>query len=483
MAKVKIVNQQEIKAVMREIIREGTTVGVPTFYHVGVAYMLLKFLAESRTRGLRIIRNDPGLPGLGTGLLIRNNQVESLVVSYIATNPEAMDKYMRGELNIEMYPQGTLIRKLQAGAEGGPEKNIGGVLTRTGIGTEVAEGKRIFNIDGLDYIYEPPLRAQVGLIKTWIADKKGNLIYNRAARNFNPVVAGACDITIVEADIIVDDLNKLLREKPEIVPYLDWKNANGAYLNPNIIHTPFCYVDYIVQSDGSWRRDLRVNQPKSQIKLDPKRLRIVKRAAREIQDGDIVNLGIGTPLKIADLIPKDIAVDLQSENGILGMGPAPKAGFEDNEIINAGRIPATLKPGGAFFDSLESFKMITGGKVDKTFLGAFQVDEEGNLANYKIPGKRAPGIGGGMDLVTGAKKVIIVTEHLSGDGQPRIVDKCTLPLTGKKVVDLVITDLAVIEVAPEGLILKEIASDTTIEEVIAKTRAKLIIAGNVSLMK
>ncbi|RKX36837.1 MAG: succinyl-CoA--3-ketoacid-CoA transferase [Thermotogae bacterium] len=209
---------------------------------------------------------------------------------------------------------------------------------------------------------------------------------------------------------------------------------------------------------------------------------IAKRVAMELHDGDIVNLGIGIPTLVANYLPSGVEIFLQSENGILGMGPAPRPGFEHPQLINAGGMPVTFLPGAAAFDSAMSFGLIRGGHVDATVLGALQVDEEGHLANWMIPGKLVPGMGGAMDLVTGAKKVIVAMQHVSKSGASKIVKKCSLPLTSIRRVNLIVTDMAVIEVTENGLILKEVAPETTVEEVIKATEAKLAIPDKVVQM-
>jgi len=214
---------------------------------------------------------------------------------------------------------------------------------------------------------------------------------------------------------------------------------------------------------------------------DRKREVIVKRVAKELKDGDLVNLGIGMPTLVANYIPEGIDILLQSENGYVGLGPTPEAGNEDPDVVNAGGQPASVVPGGAFFDSAMSFTIIRGGHLDITVLGALQVDQEGNLANWMIPGKMVPGMGGAMDLVAGAKKVIIAMEH-TAKGEPKILKKCNLPLTAKGEVDLIVTDMGVIEVTPEGLLLTEIAPETTVEEVINATEAVLKISGSLKVM-
>ncbi len=211
-----------------------------------------------------------------------------------------------------------------------------------------------------------------------------------------------------------------------------------------------------------------------------KRAMIGARIAKEFKDGDYVNLGIGLPTEAANHIPEGISVIFQSENGLLGAGPKPPEGQEDKDMINAGGGYITCIPGASFFDSATSFAIIRGGHIDATVLGALQVDQEGNLANWLIPGKMVPGLGGAMDLVTGAKKVIVAMEHCDKYGKSKILKKCTLPLTAKGKVNLIITDMAVIEVCAEGLYLREIAAGLTLENVIQATEAELIIPERVN---
>ncbi len=212
------------------------------------------------------------------------------------------------------------------------------------------------------------------------------------------------------------------------------------------------------------------------------RERIARRVARIFKDNDVVNLGIGLPTSVANYVPEDVHIVLQSENGFIRVGPVPEPGREDPDIVDAGGNPVSILPGGCCFDSATSFAIIRGGHLAATVLGALEVDQEGNLANWMIPGKMVPGMGGAMDLVAGARKVIIAMEHVTKKGEPKILKRCRLPLTATREVDIIVTELAFMEVTEEGIVLRELAPDVTVEEVQSKTEAVLIIPDQIGVM-
>jgi 3-oxoacid CoA-transferase len=312
-------------------------------------------------------------------------------------------------------------------------------------------------INGKKYLYEESIKADFGLVKAWKADPFGNLVFHKSAQNFNADVAKCSGTVIAEVEEMV---------------------AEGE-LDPDEIHLPGIYVDRIVVSKDFEKRieSVRVREEGHSMEeelmdLPPEKIIIAKRAAKEFQDGMCVNLGVGIPTLAANFIGPSVKVHIQSENGILGMGPFPSPENVDPDVINAGKQTVSILPSGSAFSSSESFSMIRGGHLQITMLGAFEVSQEGDLANWIIPNKRVQGMGGAMDLVSANNKVIVTTTHLRGDGMPKVLAKCSLPLTGKQVVDMIITDRAVFKVLPNrnGLLLLEfLSSKYSLEDIRATT--------------
>lgn len=428
------------------LVRDGATLMAGGFGMTGNPVHLLHALAERGTRNLTYIGNNVGEPGLGGGRLLRHGQLKKVIGSFFTSNPEAVAAAQGGALAIELLPQGTLAEAIRAGGAG-----IGGFYTPTSAGTPLAAGRETRTIAGLPQVFIPGLRADVAFLRAWRADTAGNLVYRRTEQNFNRAMATAADLVIAEVE--------------HIVPV--------GELDPDSIHTPGSFVDYLVEAHTT-AEDLgsSASVGGSARKIDPARAAIARRALAELRRGEVVNLGIGIPTLVADLITPEHGIILHTENGMLGVGPAPVDGGGAMDYpVNAGKVPVTALPGTSYFDSADSFAMIRGGHVDVAIMGGLQVDARANLANWAVPGKPLLGVGGAMDLAGGARRLIVTMNHCEPDGRPKLVPACTLPLTAPGAVDLVITELAVFDFDAGGLRLRELMPGATLDAVRARTGA------------
>ncbi|KIX93029.1 uncharacterized protein Z520_11302 [Fonsecaea multimorphosa CBS 102226] len=479
-------------------LRSGSMIFSAGFGLCGTAETIITAMHKRGVESLNnltAVSNNAGAAGAG-GLspLTQSGQITRCILSYLGNNKKLEQKYLNGNIAIELCPQGTLAERIRAGGSGIPA-----FYTPTGVHTFIQTGEiptrlgpadpetkkasvleagkpretRIFN--GRTYVMETALTADVAIIRAWKVDEAGNCQFRYTTKAFGTIMAKAARLTIVEAENIV---------------------PTGS-IDPNDVHLPGIYVDRIVPATVDKKLEIKKTRSASdeegyssdssmasdKSEALARRDRIARRAAKELKHGMYVNLGVGMPTLAPSFLPSDVKVWIQSENGILGMGPYPTEDEVDPDIINAGKETVTLVPGASTFDSSESFGMIRGGHVDVSILGALQVSAAGDLANYMIPGKVFKGMGGAMDLVSNPNqtKIVVTTDHVDKYGKSKIVETCSLPLTGARVVSTIITDLCVFQVdrVKGALTLTELAPGVSVEDIKAKTDAKFAVADDI----
>jgi len=448
-------------------IRDGATIAIAGF-SVGhrFANSLILALREKGTKQLTLVCNSLGDPGATRGqILAENKQVKKLVAAFSVrpgTPTASEEQIAAGEMEVELVPQGILVERCRAGGAGIPA-----FYSPTSVGTDLVKGRELRDFGGKPHVLETAIHVDYAFLRGYRADTLGNVQFRGGSQNFNPAFAKAARVAIVEVDEIVE---------PGVIA-------------PELIDLPGIFVSRVVKTTQKfdlWKRPERRPSDKPRLygeKPGLTRAGIAKNAARLVKDGTYVNLGVGIPTMVSNyLVTRDVI--LHAENGVLGYGQMVSEENQiDPDIYNAAGQFVALKPGASFFDSVTSFEMARGGRIDTVILGAYEVDQTASVANWSTADAKRGGIGGAMDLLSGKGDLIIVMEHTDSKGRPKLRKKCTYPLTGQGCVTYVVTDLALLRWDGKRFVIDEVAPGFTAQEVIAMTEMEVVAAPNVRTME
>ena len=450
-------------------IADGATVAIAGFgLEHRFATSLILALRDKGTKGLCLVCNSLGGPGQRGQVLAENRQVRKLIAAFSdrpGVKTASAQQIVSGELEVELVPQGILVERCRAGGAGIPA-----FYSPTGVDTTLADGKDVRYFDGKPYVLEHAIRVDYALLRAHRADRAGNLQFRGGSQNFNPSFAKAARVAIVEVDEIVE-IGEL---PPELV------DLPGIFVSRVVKSTHTTDVRNL-QSLGGPRRaaeSARLYNGKPALT----RAQIAKRASRLVKDGSYVNLGTGIPTQVSNFLQNRDVV-LHAENGILGYGEMVSGDDIDPDFYNASGQFVSLVPGASFFDSVTSFEMARGGKIDAVILGAYEVDQHANLANWSTSDAARGGIGGAMDLVAGDTELIVVMEHCDSKDRPKLRRECTYPLTRKGCVNWVVTDLALLRWQGGRFVLEEVAPGFTPAEVMELAEMEMVAGPDVRTME
>jgi 3-oxoacid CoA-transferase len=447
-------------------IPDGATIAIAGF-SVGhrFATSLILALRERGTKGLTLVCNSLGDPGATRGqILAENRQVKKLIAAFSVrpgTPTASEEQITAGDMEVELVPQGILVERCRAGGAGIPA-----FYSPTSVGTDLVQGREIREFNGRPHVLEHAIHVDYAFLRGYRADRLGNVQFRGGSQNFNPSFAKAARVAIVEVDEIVEP----------------------GEIGPELIDLPGIFVSRVVKTtqkfDLWWRPERRPSDKPRLYNNKPALTRagIAKNAARLVKDGTYVNLGVGIPTMVSNyLVGRDVI--LHAENGVLGYGRMVSEEKDvDPDIYNAAGQYVQLKPGASFFDSVTSFEMARGGRIDTVILGAYEVDQSASVANWSTADAKRGGIGGAMDLLSGKGDLVIVMEHTDSKGRPKLRRKCTYPLTGKGCVTYVVTDLGLLRWDGKRFVLDEVAPGFTAQEVIGLTEMELAAGPNVREM-